>query len=572
LSTGDHPQFNGNISNMASNSSKLVTPRTYNFSYDALNRLNTANYTGTTDEMYNEELTYDSNGNILTLNRQGTFEDKVFGKIDSLDYAYSGNQLIKVNDLANDPRAKDAGFKETGMQSPVSETDPGTHEYRYDNNGNLVKDSNKGIGNILYNSLNLPQKIDLPDGSYIEYLYDAAGIKLRQKVYDASKGSFDETNYIGNFVYSGTSTLKFIMTDEGRLVPNGSNYDSEYFINDHLGNTRVVVKDNNGKAEVMQESHYYPFGMQMEGMSYSGLLSGVEANKYLYNGKELQDDLGLDWYDYGARFYDAQLGRWHSKDPLSEEYYSLSPYNYVANSPINAVDPNGMENIWYIYIHQGGKVDEKTAGQIKLKILYALSKTEFKDDVKIKFVDEIMESKFLDETDVSMIIGDKTEINKVAKEKYNFTDLYTDHGTTPKENMYPIGVGTFNKGENKSDIMAWSALHEGIHRLSGNAPGNPGTTEHDLMRNGKYFMNLMNDGEYSNLGNDLKHNKYNSIQSYPNEAFRLTKDRLEYIKSFIGGKTIKDNATLRKNNYLQVLQFINANYPKSLHIDRKKIK
>ncbi len=337
---GAHPQFNGNISNMAWNSSKLTTQRTYNFSYDALNRLATANYTGTTGEMYNEDLTYDNNGNILTLTRQGTFEDKVFGEIDNLDYAYSGNQLIKVNDLASDPRAKDAGFKETGMQSPVSETDPGTHEYRYDNNGNLVKDSNKGIGNILYNSLNLPQKIDLPDGSYIEYLYDAAGIKLRQKVYNASKGSFDETNYIGNFVYSGTSTMKFIMTDEGRLVPNGSNYDSEYFIKDHLGNTRVVVKDNNGTAEVMQESHYYPFGMQMEGMSYQNPLQEA-VNKYLYNGKELQNDLGLNLYDYGARFYDSYLAMFHSLDPKAEKYNFQSPYAYAINNPIRFIDKNG---------------------------------------------------------------------------------------------------------------------------------------------------------------------------------------------------------------------------------------
>lgn len=64
-------------------------------------------------------------------------------------------------------------------------------------------------------------------------------------------------------------------------------------------------------------------------------------NKYLYNGKELQEDLGLDWYDYGFRFNDPALGRWHSQDLLSERYYTQSPYQYVMNNPISHFDPDG---------------------------------------------------------------------------------------------------------------------------------------------------------------------------------------------------------------------------------------
>ncbi len=102
----------------------------------------------------------------------------------------------------------------------------------------------------------------------------------------------------------------------------------------------TYIKENKGTGEVMQESHYYPFGMLLEGMSYQNPLQ-ESVNKFLYNGKEIQDDLGLDWYDYGARFYDATLGRWHSVDPMAEKYNDISPYCYVANMPITAIDPDG---------------------------------------------------------------------------------------------------------------------------------------------------------------------------------------------------------------------------------------
>jgi RHS repeat-associated protein len=149
------------------------------------------------------------------------------------------------------------------------------------------------------------------------------------------------TDYIGNFIYKN-GELKYIITGNGRIVVADNTFSYQYNIKDHLGNTRVTF-DATGK--ILQEDSYYPFGMTMNGLSFTDntLLANDTKNKYLYNGKEFQDELGLDWYDYGARFYDAQIGRWHSVDPKAEKYLNLSPYNYCSNNPIRLFDPDGME-------------------------------------------------------------------------------------------------------------------------------------------------------------------------------------------------------------------------------------
>ncbi len=185
--------------------------------------------------------------------------------------------------------------------------------------------------------LNLPTRVQsyTYKSQTINYIYDAAGIKLQKTL--GLNGT--TTDYIGNFIYEDDE-LKYILTGNGRIVIDGKKSNYQYFIKDHLGNTRVTF-DASGK--VLQEESYYPFGMVMNGFNYidQSLVDNDTKNKYLYNGKELQDDLGLDWYDYGARFYDAQIGRWHVIDNLSEKLYSLSPYNYVGNNPIIFIDPDG---------------------------------------------------------------------------------------------------------------------------------------------------------------------------------------------------------------------------------------
>ncbi|MDP3912713.1 MAG: RHS repeat-associated core domain-containing protein, partial [Bacteroidota bacterium] len=221
----------------------------------------------------------------------------------------------------------------------------GANHYLYDANGNLRRDDYRAL-NLYYNSFNLPWELDFGNNKKVIYIYDGAGQKIAKEVSDGINPAV-HTDYLGQFVHEytlgGTSSLKYIITSEGRLKNKGTNaasvWEWEYNLTDHLGNVRVVFRPGTSNtAEVMEYNNYFPFGMKMTPY----LCQTTTDNKYLYNGKELQTDFGLNWYDYGARFYDPSLGRWYSVDPLAEKYRRWSPYNYGVDNPMRFIDPDGM--------------------------------------------------------------------------------------------------------------------------------------------------------------------------------------------------------------------------------------
>lgn len=336
--------YNGNISQTfwktANTDSSL---KNYTYDYDALNRIVHAEYYNPFYDL--ENVSYDKNGNITALTRIGhkNATASSFGTMDNLIYTYdSGNKLTKV---------RDNGYDAYGFKDGTNTND----DFEYDANGNMKIDRNKGITNIEYNHLNLPTQVSVSGNGnmgVITYIYAADGIKLEKMVSNTGEGSLTATEYCGNYIYERIGTnpveLKFFSHPEGYIEPDGNGgYDYVYQYKDHLGNIRLSYSDDNGDgsvgiSEIREENNYYPFGLKHKGYNNNVTSSSI-ALKYKYNGKEFNDELGLNWYDYGARNYEASLGRWFVIDALANDEMQIdkSPYSYAWNRPIEVTDPDG---------------------------------------------------------------------------------------------------------------------------------------------------------------------------------------------------------------------------------------
>ena len=359
-------KYNGSISSMTWKAGNESTIRGYKFTYDGLSRLMNATYgetagINTNTNRFSENVTaYDKNGNIKTLQRYGQTAASGYGLIDNLTFTLGGNLLNRVDDAAA-ASAYGGGFE---FKDGVKQA----NEYTYDSNGNLTKDLNKGISTITYNVLNLPNMVTFSDGSTIAYTYGADGTKL--KTVHKTGSTTTTTDYCGNVVYEN-DVQKLLLTDEGYVTLSDGKY--HYYLKDHQGNNRVVI---NQSGTVEETNHYYPFG--------GVFASSGNVQPYKYNGKELDAKKGLNWYDYGARHYDAALGRFTTNDRFAEKYHSMSPYQYGANNPVKNVDVNGdsivvlnytsgehlglliqnSSNRWEYYSFNGDKIYNSTEGSL----------------------------------------------------------------------------------------------------------------------------------------------------------------------------------------------------------------
>ncbi|WP_262887547.1 RHS repeat domain-containing protein [Chryseobacterium aquaeductus] len=143
------------------------------------------------------------------------------------------------------------------------------------------------------------------------------------------------------------NVLKFVPTAEGFFDFENNQYIYQY--KDHLGNVRLSYKKEGTGLAVTDSNDYYPFGMNFLRNEEEEANFGTGSYKnYKFNGKELQE---TGMYDYGARFYMPDIGRWGVVDHLAEKYRRWSPYTYVINNPIRFIDPDGMQvKLWILFM------------------------------------------------------------------------------------------------------------------------------------------------------------------------------------------------------------------------------
>jgi RHS repeat-associated protein len=298
--------------------------RSYTYTYDPYDRLETADYTGQGNEDYDMPgISYDANGNIKALHRRGLIASNTYGSTDILAYTYQdttgSNQLNAILDYGN----ANLAFKDN----------PAATDYTYYPDGALKTDLNKGITNILYNYLGLIDRVEFGPSKRIENVYDASGFKLSQKLIDGS--NIDLKEYVGGLIYHN-GILETIDHDEGIIrfyaagVPR-----YQFFMLDHLGNTRVILEKLNAATALVQETSYGPWGDVLTGLGQTNNFN------FLYQGKEFIDFSGYNLYDFGWRNADPFTGQWNAKDPV-DQFQSMPGYSIMGNNPVSLTDPDGQ--------------------------------------------------------------------------------------------------------------------------------------------------------------------------------------------------------------------------------------
>ena len=315
--------------------------------------------------------------------------------------------------------------------------------------GSLTGDKS-GIAKIDYDACGYPRRVQYMDGSVTEYVYSAAGAKLRavhrtavpaisvafgqtHTLTAAETLSADSTDYLGNLVMTGGKPEMYLFDGGYCSFDAAGRAVFHYYDRDHLGNVRAVVGDDGSVEQVM---NYYPFGAPY----CDETALNADLQPYKYNGKELETMHGRNAYDYGARFYDPLLPTWDRIDPLCEKYYHVSPYAYCGNNPVNKVDIEGTDDYYSI------------SGEFL-----------FRDDKKTDYI--IIRDKVFHNVKKSMGIEWMSTFDKPLTDITLSAKAYSKIFTHILSEMEGVDVGELHNG--KVSVTVWDDTHGNL-KISNN--------------------------------------------------------------------------------------------------------
>jgi RHS repeat-associated protein len=415
--------FNGNISHATYAMAQIENGATrgYSYGYDQLNRIremmphDISSLSGNTwsnanfvpGAQHKESYTYDPNGNIRTLLRNGSTAGGRSPVMDNLSYTYyyydkANTEKIYdpgtgfpadawdvTNKLAHVGDQVASGAYPGAYANEPDIDDQGSEKYIYDRVGNLIKDVKEDIVKIDWNAYGKIKNISKSQ-SIIKYEYDASGNRIFKFVQSGvnRKVTFYMRDAQGNTIavysldWNNTATpapgtpikwdeqhlygsSRLGMWRPGITVPAILNPTTDatlvgsrlYELTNHLGNVMVTITDkrlshsSNGtdddyyKPEIISAYDYTPFGMQMVGRTFNAV-----NYRYGFNGKENDNEVKGGFgnqQDYGMRIYDPRLGRFLSVDPLTRGYPMLTPYQFASGNPIAGIDEDGLEFKYY---------------------------------------------------------------------------------------------------------------------------------------------------------------------------------------------------------------------------------
>ncbi len=305
------------------------------YGYDGLDRLTSLIHTAGATTLSGNLYTYNDANNISSWTTQTAQRTYTYDSVDRLTAV--ANFEMPAETYAYDAvgNRTASNLSATYGYHPFNRlTNTPSATYSYDNNGNLVSKTDElGTWTFAYNEENRLTQVNKPGGLMIGYKYDALGRRIQR----ATSAGANE-----RYVYDGANALIDLNADwsvattylndlgvDNHLRQTNSTTGVSYFLTDHLGSTAALA-DSSGNS--LEQLAYDSFGNS----------AGSLRTRYGYTGRERDADSGMLFYR--ARFYDPQIGRFVSEDPIGLAG-GINEYSYTSNNPASRKDPSGLYEI-----------------------------------------------------------------------------------------------------------------------------------------------------------------------------------------------------------------------------------